>query len=85
MALVTFNNEVREPSKNSKHRDIRPPRGLICFSLQVEIYGDGIRPPLVLRDWALVDYEHIWQQGTAYGSAHCIVETCDQLKQAVYE
>ncbi|TNM93721.1 hypothetical protein fugu_001897 [Takifugu bimaculatus] len=56
---------------------------LVTFNNEVEIYGNGIRAPLVLRDWALIDYEHIWQQGVSYGASHCIAETCDQLKQAV--
>lgn len=57
---------------------------LVCFCfLQVEIYGDGTRAPLTLRDWALVDYDYIWQQGVTYSISHCIAETYDQLKQTV--
>lgn len=56
----------------------------ICF-LQVVIYGDGTSTPLTLRDWALVDYDHIWQQAVSYSVPHCIAETYNQLIERVKE
>ncbi|XP_047448203.1 circularly permutated Ras protein 1 [Mugil cephalus] len=56
---------------------------LVTFNDEVVIYGDGTRTPVTLRDWALFDYDHIWQQGTAYSIPHCIAETYDQLIQRV--
>ncbi|XP_029310768.1 LOW QUALITY PROTEIN: circularly permutated Ras protein 1-like [Cottoperca gobio] len=56
---------------------------LVTFSDEVVIYGDGASTPLTLRDWALVDYDHIWQQGVAYSIPHCIAETYEQLVQRV--
>ncbi|CAF94050.1 unnamed protein product, partial [Tetraodon nigroviridis] len=57
--------------------------GSMSVTTEVEIYGDGTRAPLTLRDWALVDYDYIWQQGVTYSISHCIAETYDQLKQTV--
>lgn len=56
---------------------------LVTFSDQVVIYGDGTCPPLTLSDWALIDYDHIWEQGAAYSIPHCIAETYHQLVQRV--
>ncbi|XP_071315492.1 circularly permutated Ras protein 1 [Trachinotus anak] len=56
---------------------------LVTFGDEVVIYGDGTRTPLTLRDWALVDYDHIWQQGAVYSVPHCIAETYMQLIQRV--
>ncbi|XP_049923884.1 circularly permutated Ras protein 1 [Epinephelus moara] len=56
---------------------------LVTFNDEVVIYGDGTSTPLTLRDWALVDYDHIWQQSVAYSVPHCIAETYQQLVQAV--
>lgn len=53
--------------------------------VQVVIYGDGTSVPLTLNDWALVDYDHIWQQSVAYSVPHCIAETYNQLMQRVQE
>lgn len=55
------------------------------FVSQVVIYGDGTSTPLTLRDWTLVDYDHIWQQVTSYSIPHCIAETYQQLMQRVKE
>uniref|UniRef100_UPI003AABEFBA circularly permutated Ras protein 1 n=1 Tax=Centroberyx gerrardi TaxID=166262 RepID=UPI003AABEFBA len=58
---------------------------LVTFNDEVVIYGDGASTPLSLRDWALVDYDHIWQQGVAYSIPHCIAESHHQLAQRVKE
>ncbi|XP_028263130.1 circularly permutated Ras protein 1 [Parambassis ranga] len=58
---------------------------LVTFNDEVVIYGDGTRTPLTLRDWALVDYDHIWQQSVDYSIPHCIAETYNQLIQRVKE
>ncbi|XP_077961540.1 circularly permutated Ras protein 1 isoform X2 [Gasterosteus aculeatus] len=63
----------------SPHRRV----ALVTFNDEVVIYGDGTGAPLSLRDWALVDYDHIWQQGVAYSIPHCIAETYQQLAQRV--
>ncbi|XP_073330514.1 circularly permutated Ras protein 1 [Pagrus major] len=56
---------------------------LVTFNDEVVIYGDGTSTPLTLRDWALVDYDHIWQQSVAYSIPHCIAETHQQLVHRV--
>ncbi|XP_070786140.1 circularly permutated Ras protein 1 [Enoplosus armatus] len=58
---------------------------LVTFHDEVVIYGDGTSTPLTLRDWACVDYDHIWQQGVAYSIPHCIAETFERLTQRVKE
>ncbi|XP_068444388.1 circularly permutated Ras protein 1 [Clinocottus analis] len=65
--------------QQSPHRRV----ALVTFNDEVVIYGDGTGTPLTLRDWALVDYDHIWQQGAAYSIPHCIAETYPQLVQRV--
>ncbi|XP_031706990.1 circularly permutated Ras protein 1 isoform X2 [Anarrhichthys ocellatus] len=65
--------------QQSPHRRV----ALVTFNDEVVIYGDGTGTPLTLRDWALVDYDHIWQKGVAYSIPHCIAETYDQLVQRV--
>ncbi|XP_027143465.1 circularly permutated Ras protein 1 [Larimichthys crocea] len=67
--------------QQSPHRRV----ALVTFGDEVVIYGDGTSTPLTLRDWALVDYDHIWQQGVAYTIPHCIAETYQQLIQRVKE
>lgn len=67
--------------QQSPHRRV----ALVTFNDEVVIYGDGTRTPVTLRDWALVDYDHIWQQGMAYSIPHCIAETYDQLIKRVKE
>lgn len=57
----------------------------ILLVVQVVVYGDGTSTPLTLRDWALVDYDHIWQQAVAYSVPHCIAETYNHLVQRVKE
>uniref|UniRef100_A0A3Q3MK70 Circularly permutated Ras protein 1-like n=1 Tax=Labrus bergylta TaxID=56723 RepID=A0A3Q3MK70_9LABR len=65
--------------QQSPHRRV----ALVTFNDDVVIYGDGTSTPLALNDWALVDYDHIWQQSVAYSIPHCIAETYDQLMQRV--
>ncbi|XP_041635788.1 circularly permutated Ras protein 1 [Cheilinus undulatus] len=65
--------------QESPHRRV----ALVTFNDDVVIYGDGTSTPLTLRDWALVDYDHIWQQSVAYSIPHCIAETCSHLLQRV--
>ncbi|XP_017294693.1 circularly permutated Ras protein 1 isoform X2 [Kryptolebias marmoratus] len=56
---------------------------LVTFNDEVVIYGDGTGSPLSLREWALLDYDHIWQQAASYGVPHCVAETYGQLVQRV--
>lgn len=56
--------------------------GSVC---QVTVYGDGTGVPLSLRDWALVDYDHVREQGEKYTTPHCIAETFQSLSQRVKE
>ncbi|XP_060888044.1 circularly permutated Ras protein 1 isoform X2 [Labrus mixtus] len=67
--------------QQSPHRRV----ALVTFNDDVVIYGDGTSTPLALRDWALVDYDHIWQQSVAYSIPHCIAETYNQLMQRVQD
>ncbi|XP_039996421.1 circularly permutated Ras protein 1 isoform X2 [Xiphias gladius] len=65
--------------QQSPHRRV----ALVTFGDEVVIYGDGTSTPLTLRDWALVDYDHIWKQGASYRIPHCIAETFQQLLKRV--
>uniref|UniRef100_A0A3Q0R3U8 VWFA domain-containing protein n=1 Tax=Amphilophus citrinellus TaxID=61819 RepID=A0A3Q0R3U8_AMPCI len=65
--------------QQSPHRRV----ALVTFNDEVVIYGDGTSTPLTLRDWALVDYDHIWQKGVNYHIPHCIAETYHHLIQRV--
>ncbi|KAM4537120.1 circularly permutated Ras protein 1 isoform 1-T1 [Odontesthes bonariensis] len=65
--------------QQSPHRRV----ALVTFNDEVVVYGDGTGTPLTLRDWALVDYDHIWQQAATYSVPHCIAETYNQLIQKV--
>uniref|UniRef100_A0A3B5AX05 Circularly permutated Ras protein 1-like n=1 Tax=Stegastes partitus TaxID=144197 RepID=A0A3B5AX05_9TELE len=56
---------------------------LVTFNDEVVVYGDGTRTPLSLRDWALIDEQHIWQLSSAFSVPHCIAETHLQLRQRV--
>ncbi|XP_034531883.1 circularly permutated Ras protein 1 [Notolabrus celidotus] len=67
--------------QQSPHRRV----ALVTFNDDVVIYGDGTSVPLTLSDWALLDYDHIWQQSVAYTIPHCIAETYGQLAQRVQE
>uniref|UniRef100_A0A3Q0R1N0 VWFA domain-containing protein n=1 Tax=Amphilophus citrinellus TaxID=61819 RepID=A0A3Q0R1N0_AMPCI len=67
--------------QQSPHRRV----ALVTFNDEVVIYGDGTSTPLTLRDWALVDYDHIWQKGVNYHIPHCIAETYHHLIQRVKE
>uniref|UniRef100_A0A3P9PQ27 Circularly permutated Ras protein 1-like n=1 Tax=Poecilia reticulata TaxID=8081 RepID=A0A3P9PQ27_POERE len=58
---------------------------LVTFNDEVVIYGDGTRTPLTIKDWAVVDYEHIWKQALGYSVPHCIAETYQHLTQRVKE
>ncbi|XP_056156246.1 circularly permutated Ras protein 1 [Lampris incognitus] len=67
--------------QSSPHRRV----ALVTFNDEVVVYGDGTGTPLPLRDWALVDYEYVWQQGVTYSNPHCIAESFHQLSQRVRE
>lgn len=58
---------------------------LVTFNDEVVVYGDGSGLPVTLRDWALLDYDHIWQQGVQYSTPHCIAETFQNLSMRVKE
>lgn len=67
--------------QQSPHRRV----ALVTFNDEVVIYGDGTVTPLTLRDWALVDYDHIWQQSATFSVPHCVAETHLQLGERVRE
>ncbi|KAM9500161.1 circularly permutated Ras protein 1 isoform 1-T2 [Clarias gariepinus] len=67
--------------KSSPHRRV----ALVTFNDEVTVYGDGTGVPLCLRDWALVDYDHVKEQGEKYTTPHCIAETFQCLNQRVKE
>ncbi|XP_075884180.1 circularly permutated Ras protein 1 isoform X2 [Nelusetta ayraudi] len=75
-ALKRAVSSLLEQSPNSRV-------ALVTFNDEVVIYGDGTRTPLILRDWALVDYDHLWQQGIGYKIPHCIAETFQHLTQRI--
>ncbi|XP_066537693.1 circularly permutated Ras protein 1 [Hoplias malabaricus] len=67
--------------KSSPHRRV----ALVTFNDEVTLYGDGTGVPLSLRDWALVDYDHVQEQGEKYSTPHCIAETYQSLTQRIKE
>ncbi|XP_030635089.1 circularly permutated Ras protein 1 [Chanos chanos] len=67
--------------QTSPHRRV----ALVTFNDEVTVYGDGTGVPLSLRDWALVDYDHLQAQGEKYNTPHCIAETFQSLSQKVKE
>ncbi|KAK1797115.1 hypothetical protein P4O66_008503, partial [Electrophorus voltai] len=67
--------------KSSPHRRV----AIVTFNDEVTVYGDGTGVPLSLRDWALMDYDHIREQGEKYCTPHCIAETFHSLTQRVKE
>ncbi|XP_076828500.1 circularly permutated Ras protein 1 [Brachyhypopomus gauderio] len=67
--------------KSSPHRRV----AIVTFNDEVTVYGDGTGVPLSLRDWALVDYDHVLEQGEKYCTPHCIAETFQSLMQRVKE
>ncbi|KAG9274338.1 circularly permutated Ras protein 1 isoform X2 [Astyanax mexicanus] len=67
--------------KSSPHRRV----ALVTFNDEVTVYGDGTGVPLSVRDWALVDYDHVKEQGEKYSTPHCIAETYQFLTQRVKE
>ncbi|KAM3590683.1 uncharacterized protein V6R79_014198 [Siganus canaliculatus] len=65
--------------KESPHRRV----AMVTFNDEVVIYGDGTRTPVSIRDWSLVDHDHIWQQGVSYTVPHCVAESYQQLTQRI--
>ncbi|KAF3837438.1 hypothetical protein F7725_004902 [Dissostichus mawsoni] len=84
-SLVVFCVDVSGSMSVTAEESPRRRVALVTFNDEVVIYGDGTSTPLTLRDWALVDYDHIWKQGVAYSIPHCIAETHQQLRQRVKE
>ncbi|KAL2079724.1 hypothetical protein ACEWY4_025468 [Coilia grayii] len=67
--------------QKSPHRRV----GLVTFNDEVTVYGDGTSAPVTLRDWALLDYDHLRQQGETYSTPHCIAECLQFLTKRVKE
>ncbi|KAM6949274.1 circularly permutated Ras protein 1 [Aplochiton taeniatus] len=67
--------------QNSPHRRV----ALVTFNDEVVVYGDGTTCPVYLRDWALVDYDFLWEQAQTYSTPHCIAESYKHLAQRVTE
>ncbi|KAL1022359.1 hypothetical protein UPYG_G00025650 [Umbra pygmaea] len=67
--------------QTSPHRRV----AMVTFNDEVVVYGDGSCVPVTLRDWALVDYDHLRKQGQQYSTPHCIAETYQHLAQRVKE
>uniref|UniRef100_A0A8B9LKX3 Circularly permutated Ras protein 1-like n=1 Tax=Astyanax mexicanus TaxID=7994 RepID=A0A8B9LKX3_ASTMX len=89
LCLVVYFQGVQEAlqmalsslQKSSPHRRV----ALVTFNDEVTVYGDGTGVPLSVRDWALVDYDHVKEQGEKYSTPHCIAETYQFLTQRVKE
>uniref|UniRef100_A0A4W5MD88 VWFA domain-containing protein n=1 Tax=Hucho hucho TaxID=62062 RepID=A0A4W5MD88_9TELE len=58
---------------------------IVTFNDEVVVYGDGSGVPVTLRDWALVDYDYLRQQGQQYNTPHCIAESHQHLSLRVKE
>lgn len=54
-------------------------------SPQVTVYGDGTGDPLTLRDWSLVDFDYLKDQGEKYSTPHCVLESIHPLAQKIKE
>lgn len=67
--------------QRSPHRRV----ALVTFNDEVTVYGDGTSVPLTLRDWALLDYDHLKEQGEGYSNPHCIAETLQSLTKRIKE
>eukprot|EP00063_Salmo_salar_P087049 XP_014061884.1 PREDICTED: circularly permutated Ras protein 1-like isoform X1 [Salmo salar] len=67
--------------KTSPHRRV----AIVTFNDEVVVYGDGSGVPVSLRDWALVDYDYLRQQGQQYNTPHCIAESYQHLSRRVKE
>ncbi|KPP59183.1 circularly permutated Ras protein 1-like, partial [Scleropages formosus] len=66
---------------SSPHRRV----ALVTFNDEVTVYGDGTGAPLTLRDWSLVDFDHLKEQGKQYCTPHCIAESIHPLNQKIKE
>ncbi|KAG5260954.1 hypothetical protein AALO_G00298360 [Alosa alosa] len=58
---------------------------LVTFNNEVTVYGDGTGVPLTIRDWALLDYDHLREQGETFSTPHCIAESLLFLTKRVKE
>ncbi|XP_069045255.1 circularly permutated Ras protein 1 [Lepisosteus oculatus] len=58
---------------------------LVTFNDEVTVYGDGTTVPLTLRDWGLMDYDHLKSQGENFTTPHCIAESILPLSRKVQE
>ncbi|KAL4630227.1 circularly permutated Ras protein 1-like [Arapaima gigas] len=67
--------------QSSPHRRV----ALVTFNDEVTVYGDGTGVPLTLRDWSLVDFDYIKEQGEKYSTPHCIAESIHPLNQKIKE
>ncbi|KAK6323017.1 hypothetical protein J4Q44_G00053560 [Coregonus suidteri] len=67
--------------QTSPHRRV----AMVTFNDEVVVYGDGSGVPVSLRDWALVDYDYLRQQGQQYNTPHCIAESYQHLSLRVKE
>uniref|UniRef100_A0AAY3ZU16 VWFA domain-containing protein n=1 Tax=Denticeps clupeoides TaxID=299321 RepID=A0AAY3ZU16_9TELE len=67
--------------QRSPHRRV----ALVTFNDEVTVYGDSLSVPLSLRDWALLDYDHLREQGENFTTLHCIAESLQPLTKSVKE
>ncbi|XP_063043442.1 circularly permutated Ras protein 1 isoform X2 [Engraulis encrasicolus] len=67
--------------QKSPHRRV----GLVTFNDEVAVYGDGTGAPVTIRDWALLDYDHLREQGETCSTPHCIAESQQFLTKRVKE
>ncbi|MBN3295998.1 CPAS1 protein, partial [Amia calva] len=58
---------------------------LVTFNDEVTVYGDGTGVPLTLRDWGLLDFDYLKDQGETFTTPHCIAESIKALNQRVHE
>ncbi|XP_048826988.1 LOW QUALITY PROTEIN: circularly permutated Ras protein 1 [Brienomyrus brachyistius] len=98
---VTAGNSMRSPTYVSRLQSIQDalqralsslfqtsPRrrvALVTFNDEVTVYGDGTGVPLTLRDWSLVDFDYLKDQGEKYSTPHCILESIHPLTQKIKE
>ncbi|XP_031440669.1 circularly permutated Ras protein 1 isoform X2 [Clupea harengus] len=67
--------------QKSPHRRV----ALVTFNDEVTVYGDGTAVPVTVKDWALLDYDHLRERGETHSTPHCIAESLPSLTKRVKE
>nr|XP_005988053.1 PREDICTED: circularly permutated Ras protein 1-like isoform X2 [Latimeria chalumnae] len=58
---------------------------LVTFNDGVTVYGDGLKTPLTLRDYELMDFDYLTKKGMHFPVPRCITESIYKLSHCVHE